>query len=577
MEVGLVSSLLSISSFAVSLTQNLYRFANTTADAHEQVHRIARNVGRYSAVLELLADNLKEDESAYPQRALDFAKDLESDSCELLESIESLLPDRQRYRDNLSFQQRIAWNFKKTNVDGLMADLNHLKSTVQIFIGVLGLGRKYRSYKMKKTSRRRWRAVRVAFVRVENIIIEHIDMSRGSNEARAKQSAETENHVEVGRRPVDDRAEPTASSHALARTQQGVLELLSAASRPLSRTSAYDAATVLEHTPGWTLQLLREWSSVLLAPDGNDEDFEDDPLQYDATHQRLLTPREDDEEDLALRTREPKTSSPTNRMPSLALSDSFSSQHHGGNTFNQRHHNDHGSPSRNDSTVQSQGSRQAYMEDDDNEGEEPSPATSHVPIQQMQRAATAPNMHHNRNSQPILIENRTGNDFAAQYQAQYEEAYLNYQQALAARQEDHTFARAINIGSSTSQPTRTQPVLSNNAFQPIYIGHQDEKTKTWHRFVRKGTSEPVTSMAAYMTSPDSYEMVPDPIGPPSARKQVESKSRSGRFSKGTTKSQTQTWWDPIGGNPTTTTPEGKDSKMVKNGDAKKVKPKNTKR
>ena len=57
--------------------------------------------------------------------------------------IRKLLPRRDK-NDELSFLQRISWNFK-TKVDVLVGELEYLKSTTQLLVYVIFMGKSIRS------------------------------------------------------------------------------------------------------------------------------------------------------------------------------------------------------------------------------------------------------------------------------------------------------------------------------------------------------------------------------------------------------------------------------------------------
>jgi len=146
-EVGIAASIIGIATFGVKLTLTLYTFGTTASSAREQIDRIARNVALFSNILELLGERLNDDKPIHSEAALDFAEALYEDSKRLFERIEELLPDRRRESEELSFIQKIMWNFKKGKVDALMAELEQLKSSVNLLVQVLYAGVKIRSYK----------------------------------------------------------------------------------------------------------------------------------------------------------------------------------------------------------------------------------------------------------------------------------------------------------------------------------------------------------------------------------------------------------------------------------------------
>ena len=80
------------------------------------------------------------------EAAINTVEELYESSEELFTRIRKLLP-RKNEQDELGFLQRIAWNFKKTKADLLGAELERLKSIVQLLVAVIFTGKKIRSYR----------------------------------------------------------------------------------------------------------------------------------------------------------------------------------------------------------------------------------------------------------------------------------------------------------------------------------------------------------------------------------------------------------------------------------------------
>jgi hypothetical protein len=146
-EIGVAASLIQIAGAAIQLTRTLYEFGSTASAAQEQVDYIGKNVSYYSDVLELLVEQFEHDRPIHSRKAMDLAKRLYDHSYDLFDRIRDLIPVGRRARDQISFLQRIAWNFKKTKVDLLMGELEKLKTTVQLLVQVLCAARQIRAYK----------------------------------------------------------------------------------------------------------------------------------------------------------------------------------------------------------------------------------------------------------------------------------------------------------------------------------------------------------------------------------------------------------------------------------------------
>lgn len=145
-EVGIAASLIGITGAAISLARTLYVFGSTTSAAREQVDYIGKNVSFYSDVLELLVEQFEHDRPIHSKKAIALAEKLHDHSYDLFDWIRDLMPDGRRTRDQISFLQRIAWNFKKTKVDLLVGELENLKSTVQLLVQVLCAARQIHVY-----------------------------------------------------------------------------------------------------------------------------------------------------------------------------------------------------------------------------------------------------------------------------------------------------------------------------------------------------------------------------------------------------------------------------------------------
>jgi hypothetical protein len=151
-EIGIAASLIQIAGAAIQLTRTLYDFGSTTSAAREQVEYVGKNVSYYSDVLELLVEQFEHDRPIHSGKAVDLAERLYDHSHDLFDRIRDLIPSGRRARDQISFIQRIAWNFKKTKVDLLVGELERLKTTVQLLVQVLCAARQIRAYEFVSRS-----------------------------------------------------------------------------------------------------------------------------------------------------------------------------------------------------------------------------------------------------------------------------------------------------------------------------------------------------------------------------------------------------------------------------------------
>ena len=182
-EVGLVASLLGIASFGIQLTTTLYKVGSTASCARDQTDYVARHITLYSDILELLAQKIDDDEPIHSRKALDLVGEIYDQSCDLFDKIEDLLPDR---ADKLSFLEKIKWNFKKPKVDLLVTEIEYLKSTVNLLIGVLYAGKKIRTCKRKKQSETAQKSAQAQYARAQNAIVEQVNATATKEKMQAK-------------------------------------------------------------------------------------------------------------------------------------------------------------------------------------------------------------------------------------------------------------------------------------------------------------------------------------------------------------------------------------------------------
>ena len=180
------ASIIGIASFGVNLTLTLYDFASTTAAAREQALQIAKNVTLYSNVLELLANRLEEDEPIITDAALDLAEELREQSLDIFNRIRALLPTNER--NGLSMKHRLMWPFRRKKLDLLIAELEYLKSTVQLLVTVIFTGRRLQRYQTcrakhgSKKAPTHQRAADLQCLKAQTAIIEQINAAHNLTE-----------------------------------------------------------------------------------------------------------------------------------------------------------------------------------------------------------------------------------------------------------------------------------------------------------------------------------------------------------------------------------------------------------
>ncbi|KIW15349.1 hypothetical protein PV08_05395 [Exophiala spinifera] len=203
-EVGLVASLIGIAAFGVRLTTELYQFGATASSAREQTDFIARNLRLYSDVLELLADRIDDDEPIHSDKALDLVDEIYHQSHDLFYRIEDLLPKR------MNLVQRIKWTYSKAKVEVLVAEIEYLKSTVNLLVSVLYTGKTIRSYRKQKRSKDYVNQIELQRIKVQNAIVEQIN----ATDSKVKLQAEAEKEERIALE-----AESHSSCQAISKAQ----------------------------------------------------------------------------------------------------------------------------------------------------------------------------------------------------------------------------------------------------------------------------------------------------------------------------------------------------------------------
>ncbi len=138
--VGVIASIVGITSFALELTQTLYEFGDTVSSARADTSYIARNISNYKDVLDLLHDRLERDGALYSTKALTLADKLGEDSRTLFETIRDMIPGS-RSIDGFKWHHGAKWAFKKSKINLYIGEIEHLKSTLNLLIAIIQLGR----------------------------------------------------------------------------------------------------------------------------------------------------------------------------------------------------------------------------------------------------------------------------------------------------------------------------------------------------------------------------------------------------------------------------------------------------
>jgi hypothetical protein len=146
-EAAAVASIVGIASFGIQLTKTLYEFGSNVSSATEEANYIARHVDLYANVLDILTERIDDDEPILTDAAFDLIDELQYQSNEIFTKIEHLLPVPKEGKDDISFLQKVKWNFTKSRVALLVGELDYLRSTVQLLVTIIFTGKKMRSHR----------------------------------------------------------------------------------------------------------------------------------------------------------------------------------------------------------------------------------------------------------------------------------------------------------------------------------------------------------------------------------------------------------------------------------------------
>ncbi|KAK5204388.1 hypothetical protein LTR41_009860 [Exophiala xenobiotica] len=188
------ASLIAIATFGVKLTTTLYEFGANAASAREQTDRIARHLRLYSEVLEVLVDRIDDSEPIHSAKALNLVDEVYDQSYDLFDKIRDLIPNK---GDRMTFLRKLAWNFKKSRVALVVSEIEYLKSTVTLLVTVLFAGKKIRSSRRKKGSKKDsekdGEEVKLQCAKVKNAIVEQINASTQKQNMQVKVEEEEQN------------------------------------------------------------------------------------------------------------------------------------------------------------------------------------------------------------------------------------------------------------------------------------------------------------------------------------------------------------------------------------------------
>ena len=245
-------------------------------------------------MLELLAEKIDDDEPIHSRKALILISEIYDQSCDLFDKIEDLLPDR---TDELSFIQKIKRNFKKLKVDLLVAEIEYLKSTVNLLVSVLYAGKKIRSYKRKRNSKNAQANAKAQYIRAQNAIIEQVNATSAREHLQAKAEHEEQQRAQSSAgqaRQKDSTAlvkpiQPMPgilSNQALVRFNESVGQ---------ATTSSEERALVVQNSMSLVTDLLNLWTNVVEDADHADQGMHKTRQDMKAAHSSATSPLENND------------------------------------------------------------------------------------------------------------------------------------------------------------------------------------------------------------------------------------------------------------------------------------------
>lgn len=260
-EVGLAASLIGIATFGVKLTTTLYQFGATASSAREQTDYIARHVGLYSDVLELLARRIDDDEPIHSNKALNLVDDIYHHSHQLFYRIDDLLPKR------MTFMQKIKWNYSKSNAELLVAEIEYLKSTVNLLVNVLYTGKKIRKYDRRKGSQNTKDDVDVQCAKVQNAIVEQLTATDTRADLQAKVDKEDALAVDAGQVRNEQAITNTLVQAPVLRQEVAITSFRE--SLEPAQTASEERAIVMQRSADLLRDLLAQWTTLASQSDGS--------------------------------------------------------------------------------------------------------------------------------------------------------------------------------------------------------------------------------------------------------------------------------------------------------------------
>jgi hypothetical protein len=163
------------------VVDRLYQFGCTIAAAREQTSRIADRILDYIVILDILGALFENNSMLITAKARRMFERLRNQSDVLLMEIEALLPKQHTVsgQEKLRFKDRIAWNFRKPKASLLLAQIEYVKSNVNLLVNTILLGRKIRDRTRRKNNTRleHDQDYQEKSGRANNAVVQHLNAS----------------------------------------------------------------------------------------------------------------------------------------------------------------------------------------------------------------------------------------------------------------------------------------------------------------------------------------------------------------------------------------------------------------
>ena len=210
--------------------------------------KIARNISNYSGVLDLLQESLHNDESLYTQRALKLADSLSKQSQTIFGEIREIVPGSPPW-DGFKWREKTQWAFRKSKVDALVGEIEHLKTTLNLLLQTMIIARQtYLALGKDKDKR--------YTIRAEQALYEQFDASERLSMLRKQETEEEKVTGAFGKR-----SSTTSSQGTLVSYNDPVLSAFQHQYSASNASSKEKAARLRADSPLWLDQMKAEWFS----------------------------------------------------------------------------------------------------------------------------------------------------------------------------------------------------------------------------------------------------------------------------------------------------------------------------